>query len=64
MSQDGRVPNPCINICRMDQARKFCQGCGRTLMEIGGWERLTDAQRAEVMEALPARRSGKMIRVD
>lgn len=58
MSQDKRVENPCINICRMDQARKYCQGCGRTLLEIGRWEQMTDAQRAEVMASLAARRPG------
>ena len=40
----------------MDLARKYCQGCGRTLLEIGRWEQMTEAQRAEVMASLPARR--------
>ncbi len=58
------VTNPCINICRMDQARKYCQGCGRTLMEIGRWDQMTEAQRAEVTASLPARlprRSGQSL---
>jgi uncharacterized protein len=49
------VANPCINICRMDLAGRYCQGCGRTLLEIGRWDQLTEAQRAEVMTSLPAR---------
>lgn len=48
--------NPCINICRMDSARRYCQGCGRTSTEIGLWDGMTDAQRAFVLAALPARR--------
>ena len=38
------VANPCINICRMDLAGKYCQGCGRTLVEIGLWDQMTEAQ--------------------
>ncbi|WP_354687173.1 DUF1289 domain-containing protein [Cupriavidus necator] len=47
--------NPCLNICRMDQAGNYCQGCGRTPLEIGRWPRMTEAERAEVMAALPSR---------
>ncbi|MFJ5383250.1 DUF1289 domain-containing protein, partial [Cupriavidus sp. CER94] len=45
MSQttDTRPANPCINICRMDSARRYCQGCGRTSTEIGLWDGMTDA---------------------
>lgn len=50
------VANPCINICRLDQARRYCQGCRRTPAEIGLWDGMTDAQRAFVLQALPARR--------
>jgi len=56
------VANPCINICRMDLAGKYCQGCGRTLVEIGLWDQMTEAKRAEVMVALLSRlprRSGQ-----
>ena len=49
------ISNPCINICRMDLDRKYCQGCGRTALEIGLWEKMTEPQRAEVMASLPAR---------
>jgi len=49
------VVSPCINICRMDLAGKYCQGCGRTLLEIGRWDQMTEAQRVEVMASLPAR---------
>jgi predicted Fe-S protein YdhL (DUF1289 family) len=55
MNPSLSVANPCLNICRMDQAGKYCQGCGRTPLEIGGWDRMSEAQRAEVMTSLPAR---------
>jgi len=48
MSQDPPSADPCINICRMDQNGKFCQGCKRTPMEIGGWPRMTEQQKADV----------------
>jgi len=50
------VPSPCILECRIDQNTGFCRGCGRTLSEISYWTRLTDAERATIMAALPARR--------
>lgn len=52
---DQPVSNPCINICRMDLERKYCQGCGRTLIEIGLWDQMTEAQRVDVMALLPER---------
>jgi predicted Fe-S protein YdhL (DUF1289 family) len=59
MNASISVANPCINICRMDLAGKYCQGCGRTLVEIGRWEQMTDRQRAEVLASLPARRPNR-----
>jgi len=59
MESPAIIPNPCINICRMDLDRTYCQGCARTLQEIGLWEKMTEIQRAEVMASLPARRPGR-----
>jgi hypothetical protein len=56
MTPPNRSQDPCINICRMDAARQYCQGCRRTLLEIGRWPAMSDAQRAEVLAALPGRR--------
>ena len=55
MNPSVSVFNPCINICRMDLDGKYCQGCGRSSLEIGLWEKMTEAQRGEVMASLPAR---------
>ncbi|MDM0053540.1 DUF1289 domain-containing protein [Variovorax sp. J22R115] len=49
------VANPCINRCRMDLAGRYCQGCDRTLLEMGRWDQLTEGQRAEVMASLATR---------
>lgn len=50
------IASPCIRICVVDGASGLCVGCLRTLGEIAGWAGFTDAERAEIMNALPARR--------
>ena len=55
MDPSAPIVNPCINICRMDLQGRYCQGCGRTLLEIGRWTDLSDAQRADVIASLPGR---------
>ena len=36
-SSTDLVPSPCISVCRMDEATGMCEGCWRTLSEIGVW---------------------------
>lgn len=57
MSQDAAAPiaTPCQKVCAVSGASGLCVGCGRTLKEIGGWTRFTDAERAAIMAALPER---------
>ncbi|HYN61992.1 MAG TPA: DUF1289 domain-containing protein [Rubrivivax sp.] len=50
------VPSPCINVCRMDAASGLCEGCQRTLVEIGAWASMGDAQKREVWRQLEQRR--------
>jgi predicted Fe-S protein YdhL (DUF1289 family) len=50
--------SPCIRICAIDPVRGICIGCGRTLAEIGGWVRYSDAERDAIMAALPMRLAG------
>lgn len=49
------MESPCVNICVLDPDTSLCVGCGRSSDEIGRWTGLTDAGRAEIMAALPAR---------
>jgi hypothetical protein len=49
------VPSPCIDVCRMDVATGWCEGCRRTLDEIAAWGQLDDAAKLAVWRALPAR---------
>jgi uncharacterized protein len=50
------TPSPCVNICRMDEASGWCEGCLRTLDEIACWSLLDEAEKATVLHDLGARR--------
>jgi len=49
------VPSPCINVCRMDKASGWCEGCMRTIVEIRGWSSYDDTQKRAVWDTLDAR---------
>ena len=51
------TPSPCVNLCKMDAANRYCQGCFRTLEEITTWSRLDDPARARIVAALAERRA-------
>lgn len=51
------IKTPCIKVCVIDGESGLCMGCYRKLSEVAGWAKLTDQDRAEIMEALPGRRS-------
>jgi len=51
------IATPCIKVCIVDPESNLCLGCHRTLMEIAGWARLPEDERARLMAELPARRS-------
>jgi hypothetical protein len=54
MSQSP-ISSPCIKVCAVDGRTGLCMGCGRTLKEIAGWARLSEAERLDVMDGLAAR---------
>jgi uncharacterized protein len=49
------IASPCLKVCMVDGRSRHCVGCYRTLPEIARWSRMTDAERDEIMQALPAR---------
>ena len=49
-------PSPCINICRMDAATGWCEGCMRTLDEIAAWGSLPDDDKRRLWQQLRLRR--------
>ena len=50
-----RASSPCIQVCILDPVTGLCEGCGRTLDEIGRWARMSEAERRVVMDALQER---------
>jgi uncharacterized protein len=50
------VASPCVNVCEMDAATGWCAGCLRSIDEIAGWSRLSEAARLQVCDQLPQRR--------
>lgn len=50
------VESPCVKICVVHPEARICTGCYRTIEEIGGWSRMSQDERHEVMNNLPARR--------
>ena len=46
LAQDvPHVPSPCQSVCVMHPETGWCEGCMRTLQEIGDWSRLDDEAR-------------------
>ena len=53
------VLSPCVGICAVDE-HGYCQGCFRTLDEIGNWLSYSPAQRERLMdEILPLREQAR-----
>jgi len=50
------VPSPCINVCRMDAATGWCEGCLRTIDEIAAWGGMADDDKRAVWRQLAERR--------
>lgn len=49
------IESPCKQICVLHPVERICAGCYRTVDEIARWSRMTPAERASVMAALPGR---------
>jgi uncharacterized protein len=55
-AQEMEVASPCVNVCRMDAASGYCEGCLRSLEEIASWSAYGPAEKRAVLVQLPARR--------
>jgi predicted Fe-S protein YdhL (DUF1289 family) len=58
------LPSPCVSICRMDPASGFCEGCLRTLDEIGAWSRIDDAEKHRIWRAVGLRAGAGFLQPD
>ena len=54
--------SPCNRICTLEPVTDLCMGCFRTLDEISGWTRFTNAQREAIRAALPQREQDLKLR--
>ena len=50
------VASPCVDVCRMDAASGYCEGCRRSLEEIACWSAYDPAEKRAVLALLPARK--------
>lgn len=50
------IQSPCVKVCVIHPEARLCAGCLRSIDEITQWTKMTPESRAQVMEALPARR--------
>ena len=53
--EPNSVPSPCMSLCLMHHSAAWCEGCLRTLPEIGGWSRATVQEQHEVWVQIPER---------
>jgi hypothetical protein len=51
------IKTPCVKVCVVDAESGLCLGCYRTLPEVAGWARFSDAERDALMAELPGRRA-------
>jgi predicted Fe-S protein YdhL (DUF1289 family) len=49
------IESPCIRICQIHPVHRLCEGCGRSLEEIGGWLAMSADERRRIMAEIPAR---------
>ena len=54
------MQSPCIKVCTLDARSGLCLGCGRTIDEIARWSRMSEAERARIMEDLAQREARGM----
>jgi predicted Fe-S protein YdhL (DUF1289 family) len=49
--------SPCTKVCVMDPDDRYCLGCKRTLGEIARWSQMSEAEQAQILAQLAARRA-------
>jgi len=57
VSMSTPIKTPCVKVCFVDPKAGLCVGCFRTMEELGKWTRYSDAERAQIMAALPERQA-------
>lgn len=44
------MKTPCIKVCKLDEYKQYCIGCGRTIKQITDWSRYTELERETIMK--------------
>jgi predicted Fe-S protein YdhL (DUF1289 family) len=52
------ISSPCIGICQVDESG-LCEGCFRTLDEIGSWRDYSASQREHMMDTVLPERAAR-----
>lgn len=50
------IPSPCTGVCRLHPVTRLCEGCMRTVVEIGRWPAADSAERLEIVARMRERR--------
>lgn len=75
MTQSGTVPHydfftkasghlvasPCVSICNINHESQLCEGCFRTLEEIGAWPQMDNTGKLEVWAQISRRASSNKL---
>ena len=56
MSTAIDLPSPCVSVCEIDPATRYCRGCLRTSQEIASWARLDFDAKLDLLDCLRGRR--------
>lgn len=56
------VASPCIKQCKLDASGRYCTGCLRTLDEISGWSRASNAQKQAALDRIASLRQPLAVR--
>lgn len=54
-TESSPVPSPCVSVCLMHPDGGHCEGCLRTLPEIGAWGRMSDEDKRLVWQNIHQR---------
>ena len=56
LPQNEMIESPCVDVCRMSEARGVCIGCYRTLEEIARWRDMSEDEQTRLLTELQRRR--------
>lgn len=61
LAAEAVLPSPCRSRCCLDEQRRQCVGCGRTLEEINAWLRADFPTRARIRANAAARLAARAV---